>query len=195
MRPKDQNLNCPEGFSVNHNSIVAGPLDDRATPPATDVMIPSAFLTYDVVVTDQGGQSTAYDPRTASWRESLRSAQTLLRVNIPDSVEPLSLKQVNIEIKLMASSHNVSIATGNRENLTNVASIDNAAGTYQFTLTDPAQLQLDSDGNFYVELDVRSVEDTGTGIESNKAWKVDFLRLEMFGRTTETVKKTETKSE
>jgi hypothetical protein len=195
MRPNDPHLNCPEGFSANHCSLVAVPLDYRATAPGTDVMIPSTFLTYDVVVTDKGGKSTAYDQRTASWRESLQSGQTLLRVNIPDAVKPLTLKQVNIEIKLLASSHNVSIAAGNRENLTNVTSIDDAAGTYQLTLTDSAQLQLDSDGNYYVKLEVRPATDAGTGVESNKAWKVDFLRLEMLGRTTETVKKTETANE
>ena len=195
MRPNDPHLDCPEGFSANHCSLVAVPLDYRATPPGTDVMIPSPFLTYDVVVTDTGGKSTAYDQRTASWRESLQSGQTLLRVNIPDAVKPLTLKQVNIEIKLLASSYDVGIFAGNRESLANVTSISDAAGTYQLALTDSAQLQLDSGGNYYVKREVRPVGDGGTGVASNKAWKVDFLRLEMLGRTTETVKKTETANE
>jgi hypothetical protein len=158
-------------------------------------MIPSPFLTYDVVFTDTGGRSTAYDQRTASWRESLQSGETLLRVNIPDVVKPLTLNQVNIEIKLLASSYDVAIGAGNRQNLANAKSIRGAAGTYQFTLTDSAQLQLDSDGNYYVKLDVRPIGDGGTGAESNKVWKVDFLRLEMLGRTTETVNKTEMANE
>jgi hypothetical protein len=137
----------------------------------------------------------AYDNRTAAWRESLQSSQTLLRVNIPNAVKPLTLKQVKIEIKLQAPSRNISIIAGNRESLTNVMSINDAAGTYQLTLTDSAQLQLDPDGNYYVKLEVRAASDAGTGVESNKAWKVDFLRLEMLGQTTETVTKTETANE
>ncbi len=195
MRPNDLNLDCPEGFSANNCSLVAVPLDYRATPPGTDVMIPSPFLTYDVVVTDTGSKSTAYDQRTASWRESLQPGQTLLRVNIPDAVKPLTLKQVNIEIKLQAPSYDVGILAGNRESLANVTSIRDAAGTYKLTLTDSAQLQLDSDGNYHVKLDVRPGGDEGTGVAANKAWKVDFLRLEMLGRTTESVNKTETAKE
>lgn len=195
MRPDDLHLACPDGFTASNCSLVAVPLDYRAAPPGTDVMIPSPFLTYDVVVTDTGGKSTAYDQRTASWRESLQPGQTLLRVNIPDAVKPLTLKQVNIEIKLQASSYDVGILAGNRESLANVTSIRDAAGTYQLTLTESGQLQLDSDGNYHVQLDVRPGEDGATGVASNKAWKVDFLRLEMLGQTTETVNKTETANE
>lgn len=154
-------------------------------------MIPSTFLTYDVVVNDSGGRSTAYDHRSASWRESLQSSQTLLRVNIPDAVKPLTLKQVKIEIKLQAPSRTINIVAGNRENLVYAASIDDAAGTYQLRLTDSAQLQLDPDGNYYVKLEVPPARGAATTVEANKAWKVDFLRLEMLGRTTETVTKTE----
>lgn len=195
MRPNNADLDCPEGFSANHSSLVAVPLDYNAAPPGTDVMIPSPFLTYDAVVIDIGGKSTAYDQRTASWRESQQSGQTLLRVNIPDAVKPLTLKQVNIEIKLLASSYNVDIFAGNRESLANVTSLSSAAGAFQLTLTEPDQLQLDSDGNYYVKLDVRAGEDGGSGVRSNKAWKVDFLRLEMLGRTNAIVKKTETVNE
>ena len=195
MRPNDPHLNCPEGFNTNQCSLVAVPIDYRATLPGTNVMIPSTFLTYDAVATDTGGTSMAYDNRTAAWRESLQSSQTLLRVNIPNAVKPLTLKQVKIEIKLQAPSRNISIIAGNRESLTNVMSVNDAAGTYQLTLTDSAQLQLDPDGNYYVKLEVRAASDAGAGVDSNKAWKVDFLRLEMLGQTTETVTKTETANE
>ena len=195
MRPNESNLDFPKDFKASYCSLVAVPLDYRVTPPGTDVMIPSPFLTFDSVTTDVGGKSTAYDQRTASWRESLQSAETLLRVNIPDAVKPLTLGQVKIEIKLQASSYNVGIAAGGRDSLTDVASIKVAAGTYQFTLTDPAQLRLDSDGNYYVKLDVQPAGDRITGVESNKAWKVDFIRLEMLGRTNETAKTTETANE
>lgn len=195
MRPNESNLDFSGDFAANHCSLVEVPLHYRATPPGTDVMIPSPFLTFDSVTTGAGGKSTAYDQRTASWRESLQSAETLLRVNIPDAVKPLTLSQVKIEIKLQASSYNVGIAAGARDSLTDVALIRVAAGTYQFTVTDSAQLQLDPDGNYYVKLDVQITGDRKTGVESNKAWKVDFLRLEMLGRTNESVKTTETANE
>jgi hypothetical protein len=195
MRPLAPNLDFPKDFAAHHGSLVAVPLEYLATPPGTDVKIPSPFLTFDPVITDAGGKSTAYDQKTASWRESLQAGETLLRVNLPDAVKPLALSQVKLEIKLLASSYNVGIVAGNRGSLADVASIRDAAGTYQFTLTDSAQLQLDAEGNYYVKLDVRPAGERRTGVESNKAWKVDFIRLEMSGRTNETVKTTETANE
>lgn len=195
MRPEHSYLSCSENFGANHASLVAIPLDYRATPPGTDVMIPSSFLTYDAILTNTGGQSTAYDNRTASWRESLQSGQTVLRVNVPDVVKPLTLKQVNLEIKLLASSHRVSVLAGQQGNPAGVASMNDAAGTYQWTLTESNQLQLDSDGNYYVQLDIQPAGNGETGVDSNKAWKVDYLRLEMLGRTAETAQETETANE
>ncbi len=195
MCPDDPHISLPEAFIANHSSLVAVPIDYLPTPPGTDVMIPSTFLTYDAVLTEKAGQSTAYDNRTASWRESLQSGQTVLRINVPDAVKPFTLRQVNLEIKLLASSHSIGIMAGQRENPATVASLKDAAGTYQWTLTDSSQLQLDPDGNYYVQLDVRPVGVGETGAESNKAWRVDFLQLEMLGRTAETVTETETANE
>ncbi len=192
MRPSEAHISCPEGFTANHLSLVAVPLNYRATPPGTDVMIPSTFLTVDAVLTEQAGQSTAYDNRTASWRESLQSGQTVLRVDVPDAVKPLTLKQVNIELKLLASSHVVDVLAGQRDTMAPVATINDAAGTYRWTLTDSAQLQMDADGSYYVRLDVSPAGNGETGVESNKAWKVDFLQLELLGRTMERTTNTET---
>ena len=195
MRPNETNLEFSKDFTANHRSLVAVPLRYQATPPGTDVMIPSPFLTFDPVITDAGGKSSAYDQRSASWREVSQSGETVLRVNIPDAVKPLTLSQVTIEIKLLAASYNVGMVVGNRDSLAEVASISDAAGTYRFTLTESAQLQIDPDGNYYVKLQVRPTGESNVGVGSNKAVKVDYLRLEMWGRTNQTVKTTETANE
>jgi len=195
MRPENPYVICPDGFDANHSAVVAVPLTYETTPPGTEVMIPSPFLTFDAVLTQEAGQSTAYDNRTATWRESLQSGRTVLRVNIPDSVKPLRLNQVNIELKLLASSHSVSLFAGQRESPAEVASMQDAAGTYQWTLAESDQLQIDSDGDYYVHLDVQPSGNGEVGADSNKAWEVDFLRLEMLGRTIDTEKQTETVNE
>jgi hypothetical protein len=187
MCPGDLSLGCPDGFNTTHRALVAIPLEYGATPPGTSVYVPSPFLTFEAATTDSGGTTTVYDNRTGMWSEGFQHTQTLLRFNVPKSVKPLTISRVNIEFKLLAPGREVSFTVGRRGSLVNAGVIDEAAGKYNLTLTDADQVQLDPDGGYYMEIGVKPPKDGSTGTAAQRAWKIDFVRLELFGRTTDRV--------
>ncbi len=183
MRPADPGLNTPDDFQSNHQSLVAIPLKYQRTPPGTSVIIPSPFLGLEAVTSEDGGLSSVYDNRTRRWGEGLRASTTLLRVKIPDSVKPLQLTEARLQFKLLAPTRSVRLSTGSRDQLATASTMEEPAGTYELTLTEPEQLRVDDEGDYFLEIDVQNSSLTETGAGSNQAWNIDYVRLELQGRT------------
>lgn len=187
MKSGRTDFRSPEEYQRTDYSLVAIPIEFRRTPPGTDVVIPSPFLGAEEVPSAGGGRSTVYDNRSRTWRSGQQPGVTLLKFRLPDSVKPLQLSEVKLEFKLLAPNRNVVFSAGSQENLTQVASVTDAAGTFSFTLTEPEQLQLDPNGNYFVEISVEASEEAEQSGLPNQVWQMDYIRLEMSGRTIEPV--------
>lgn len=183
MQPQESGVNWPQGFATHQRSLVAIPIEYARTAPDTNVVIPSPFLPGRSVTTDDGNRSSAYDNRNGMWQESLQPGRVLMQFEIPNGVRPLKLNSVNLELKLLAPARSVDISVGSRHELAHAALIEDGAGMYSYELTDANQLRLGPDGYYYVMVNVLAPADGTTGALSNKLWNVDFLRIEMSGRT------------
>lgn len=183
MESLQKGLNTPEGYQDNDRSLLAIPVEFERTPPGTDITIPAPFLSAEDVLTSSGGRSTVYSNRTCQWREGQQPGTTLLRYRLPDSVKPLQLTQVRLEFSILAPSRTITIAVGAKDQLTEAITLTDAAGTYDFTLTEPDQLRLDADGNYFVEVAVRASREAEEAGLPNQIWQMDYVRLDVSGRT------------
>ena len=185
--PTDPTVSGLEDFSVSANSLLAVPIEYRHTAPNTEVFIPSVFMTFDPVVTDNGGLSTAYDPRNGQWREGSDHTQQLLRFTIPESVRPLKLNRVDVKIELTAPDRLVTLSAGGRDHQESFAEIDDGLGSYQYAITDPSLLATEADGSYYMRIHVHESQrgQNRSTADSGSTWKINFLSLEVTGRTAE----------
>ena len=193
--PGDTNLTFPEELTVSCSSLLAIPVELRRTPPDTEVFIPSPMLPYEPVSTAEGTKTTAYDARTRKWIRTSFPTATILRFDLPDSVLPLKLSRAVVHFRILAAGRTVSVAVGQPDSLTTLRSIENAVHSYKCSIEEPAALQLDENGSYYIRLTVSDLKmkqsDDVRDIQIDQSWVMDFIRLEMFGRTAAAAIETE----
>lgn len=188
-RPVNPSLKFPDGVEHSQSALLAVPLEIQPPPPDTEIFIPSPFLTFESVPTADGTKTTAHDPRTRQWRRTSYPTVTRLRFSIPESLLPLQPIRATLYLRIRAPLRTVTLATGGVDGLVHLASLENAVGSYEFPIEQPDALQLDEHGGLHVQLTVSDLQledsEKGNFEGIDRTWKMDFIRLELYGRTAE----------
>ena len=181
--PTEADFVIPDGFRKSHAALAAIPLSFQAPAPGTHVSIPSPFVVFEVVQTENGGLSSSYDNRSRKWRESRFGSVTRLRVQVPDVLQPLTLIRGQLELRIQAPARSVLLKSGRPGSLQPVAQLRDAVGTWSWALEEDS-LQT-SDGDLYLEVSVSDPErpETNTRRDTDKTWRIDFMRLSLEGQT------------
>ncbi|MEO2024499.1 MAG: hypothetical protein ABGZ23_01315 [Fuerstiella sp.] len=186
-RPAEASLTFPEEMQQSRSALLCVPLEIQSPPPGTDVFVPSPFLTFETIATADGTKSTAHDVRTGQWQKTSFPTVTMLRFLVPKPLLPLELTRGTLFFRIRAPLRTVSLASGAATELMEVGSLENPVGSYEFPIQHPDGLQLDNDGALHVQLNVSDLQLQETEDiklkEIDRSWKMDYIRLELFGRT------------
>ncbi|MEO1981557.1 MAG: hypothetical protein ABGZ24_13655, partial [Fuerstiella sp.] len=83
----------------------------------------------------------------------------------------------------------VTLASGAAAELIQLGSLEHPVGSYELPIGHPDELQLNEDGALHVQLNVSNLQLQETENiklkEIDRSWKMDFIRLELYGRTAE----------
>ncbi len=196
-RRTDTDLTAIAGYQSSHTSIVAIPL--RVIRPAngTDVVIPSPFMKLEVLSSQDGGTTSAYNPRSRQWLESTAPTHLRLRFGVPKVLAPLDVSRLNLEIRIAAPGRRVKIAAGPQDDRREIVELNSPSGTYNYVIDDPDRLSLDMAGRYHMDVNVAAAvtEPEGRIRSTDPIWKMDFIRLEVLGRTTGSPFETASKKE
>ena len=186
---QETGLTFPDEIPETCSSLLAVPLKLKRTLPGTDVFIPSPLLPMTPVMTEHGNQTTAFDARTGQWVKTTYPTDTLLRFDVPESVLPLNLTRAEVYLRILAPGRRMTIEAGQPGSLTMLVDMDDAAGDYDYSVTDTAALQMDENGAFYMRLAISPLTEQATSdvrdIQIDRSWKMEFIRLELFGHTAD----------
>jgi hypothetical protein len=164
---------------------VAVPLVIERPAPHTKVVSPAPFLpSTSVPLPGSVGTSASYDNIEQVWIGPLtEGSRTLLRYALPESVLPLQLEQVSLEIDIKAPGRTVVLRTYVDGVAQELAQEKSPVGTFRFQFTSADDLQLDAAGGWPLEVDVGAVAAGGAEGISAIGWQVDDMRLEIRGVT------------
>ncbi len=188
-RPTEASLTLPDQMQQSWSSLLCIPLEIQSPPPGTDVFVPSPFLTFETIATADGAKSTAHDVRTGQWQKTSFPTVTMLRFSVPKPLLPLELTRGTLFFRIRAPLRTVTLASGAAAELIQLGSLENPVGSYELPIGHPDELQLNEDGALHVQLNVSNLQLQETENiklkEIDRSWKMDFIRLELYGRTAE----------
>jgi len=183
--PFETHFNLPEHARQFGSALVAIPLTFRPTPPDRDVVIPWPLLPYRTVGrTRQEAGASTYNHRKDEWLAKQRLTTTILRFQIPESVLPLKISQADVTLKIRAPGREMEVLGGDPQQAVEIGRELNPVGAFRYRLTKPEQLYVDSTGGFFFEFTVSDIlTPDESGEDTQNAWKVESLRLQVKGRT------------
>lgn len=185
-RPTAAGLTFRSEMEHSQSSLLAVPLEIQPPPPATDVFVPSPILSFESLPTADGTATTAYDPRTGQWQKTSYPTETMLRFAVPRALLPFQPTRATLNFSIRAPMRTVELATGAVENPVRLASLEGPVGSYSLPIEALDALEIDEDGGLHVRLTVSDLHLQGSPgadrAEIDRSWKMDFLRLELYGR-------------
>ena len=169
------------------SALVAFPVQWERPESGTLVTIPSPFLPYEAVFTDEIGLSPVFDRPSGLWRSGSFPTTALLRFEIPDVVRPLDVQRVKLMLDITAPSRTVGVSLGQPENLIPVSQVEGPLGPVQVEVDDPQTLRLDDAGHLHVLVTVSEIalaRDDGSRVGGDEEnWQIHSLQMELSGRT------------
>ncbi len=183
----DSDLTEVEGYQSSHTSFVSVPLRLIAPPHGTAVVVPSPLVSMEVLASQGGGTTTAYNVRSRQWLDSTTRTSLRLQFSIPTVLAPFDTTDLNLEFRIAAPGRRVRFTAGQDDHQT-IADLNGPAGTYNYVIGDPKQLQMDNSGRYYINLNVDPTPATGDRESgpNDSVWKMEFIRMEVRGRTIAT---------
>lgn len=144
-------------------------------PPGTTVSIPATFLQLVPAAGPTGrGVATSYDPRVRSWVPLSIASDTWLRVVFPPELLPLTVRQLSVEMQVIAPNRPVELLLRKDQQVQVVDRRENPAGLVRYRLQDTEWLQLDEQGGAWLGLRV------GEPLERSQRdpeWHVQYFRV------------------
>ena len=179
----DPNFRINQASPQNQGSaLVVLPIQFLRPPAGENIRIPSVFLPYDAVVgPGNEGLSIAYDRRVGTWQNRSIGSKSTIRFQLPKCVLPFEPESANLKIKINAPKRAFDCKSGRLESLVDVGSTIGPTGLLDFTITDPAGLQLDENGGLHVRIVVGELARGNGGLQVVE-WKIDYVELQVDGK-------------
>lgn len=162
-----------EGTRVIGSSLLAVPMEFERPAPGSRVTIPRGFSTVRRVLDE-----THTLPVNTIGTES---TDMRLRFQLPATVLPLEVEKVTVHARIHAPSRKFTLSTGTDGKPVPLFEGTGSLDSIRVDVADPKQLQPDGRGGLYLNLSFASSTDK----VSNPEWKIEWLTLEVVGRTAE----------
>ena len=126
------------------------------------------------------GGGLAHVPREASG-----AVDPHLRFQLPESVLPMQVERIRLVGQLDARLRQLTISGKDGETFVEIHRADDVLGPIQIELAEQRFLHLDARGGLHLRLTLSDVRRAGAQGQNNPAqnWKIEYLQLEVVGRT------------
>ena len=200
--PLDLGVEFSDRFDRNGTALVSVPIQIERPAAGSDFAIPATFIGTDLFDTGRG-ISTVYNPRTGKWiDESNNPKETELLFRFPDSLSSMTLKRVNVKLKMNAPSRKLIIKTLVDGKPEMIYEEKDPTGLVQFTIDREDALGLHEQGGLWMSVEVTESDDAiqkraeqiaergkdkvqnndPIRINDDTTWTIDYIHLDAVGR-------------
>jgi len=181
-KPTDLGFEFPHLKQRRGASLMLVPIEFRRPEPGTKVAIPSAFLDYSTTIGPDGlSRSAIYSSATGKWVDVQEKRVAWLRIQIPKSLVPLKVSQLDVVIHVQAPQRQLTILASNSSGIAELEKISSPNGVVKRELKKAEYLQLDSKGDLVVGLKIdRAAGDAGINAKVEPA-KIESLQFILHG--------------
>jgi hypothetical protein len=170
--PVDPGFQLEPGARQTGTALLTVPLRLERSAPGTQVTIPGPLISSGRLVKDVLVRPPA---------ESSQATNMDLRFQLPDVVLPLEVERAQLVVKLAAPSRRVTVSLPSETGLVEVRRVESPLDPIRVEIADPRFLRLDGAGGLRVNVTVGEVPGGDSG--SAARWTLDYLELEVSGRT------------
>ncbi len=187
--PLETGFAFPDQTKQIGSALLAIPLTIERTPPQTQVVIPCSFLPYEAVFgPDNTTSFLTYDHLSREWLETKGSVRMWLRFDVPRQVLPIKLDRATLTVHINGGPlSRLQAVTHDSDRTIPLAQHDDPVGTITLALDEVEVFQPDADGGLllgiFVDAVAQSPEQAAEFDGGRNKWKIDYLRLEVSGKT------------
>jgi hypothetical protein len=176
------------GYENNHSALATIPLTIERTRPETSFVVPSPFVRVELA-TGASGTSSIFNPRKGEWLESWATTATELRFFVPHQVRPCNVEKATLTAKLNIPSRTLEVSGRAGSQNIELARWRNPREVLHLDIDQAEVLQLDEEGALTLRFAVGQSESEAEGKNAmksrNSTWKIDYVRLDVYGTTAE----------
>jgi hypothetical protein len=175
--PIDMGFTLVPGARRTGDALLVVPLRLERSAPGTRVTVPGPFV-----------QCRRMREQMASvlTRESQLAADMHLRFQLPAEVLPQKVEQARLVMRIRAPSRRIVVAGRAGGTLVELHRVESPTDPIRVVLTDPRLLRLDDKGGLHVNVNIGERLKGGATEDRNapdQKWKIDYIELEVSGRT------------
>lgn len=173
---------------TRHDSSVLVVQPVTLMPPALGepVVIPPILLPYRSVADATGGISTIFSNNQMAWTERQKGGEVTLAFEVPDECLPFSVSEASLELRIVAGSRDVEIASGPLSDLKPVERLESPVGSFPIRL--PVSRLAPGDQIFvrFRVSDIKVAREEGVeAVEQDDAWLIERVLLTLSGSRNE----------
>lgn len=159
-----------EGARIVGSSLLAVPLEFERTAPDTPVTLPRGSVPYRRLADGKPLPMTMTAPYGVDMR---------LRFQMPASVLPLKVEKATLFVHARTPFRKFTVS-GGKDGKQPLHRADAPVEPMRIEITDASLLQLDDQGGLFLSV---AIGEAAAGGDSDTAWKIESLSLEVTGRT------------
>lgn len=172
----DTGLTLSDEHEERNSSLLMVPLTMQRPPVGQEVMIPSTFMSFDVVkVPGERTSATVYNRTTGEWISVTNPTRVALAFKLPESVLPLEIEKATFTLSIRAPGRTVDLFTRQGLRGEPAYSAKNPNGKMVFEFDQKNKLKADAQGNVLV---IVRVGDTDT----SQLWDISDVKLQVQGK-------------
>jgi hypothetical protein len=175
-----------QGYTVKESTLCAIPLSIERTPPGSPFVVPASFVQVESAM-GRLGRSALFNPRTGEWLEGWSTTEAELRFVVPRQVQPCRIERARLSMRLSIPSRTLEVSGYVDERRVVVDQWESPRSVVTLDIEDPDLLRLDEKGGMNLTLSVGPTGDESNDewrLKSrNSTWKIDFVRLDVYGTT------------
>ena len=165
--------------------LVVQPLELLPPEAGKPITIPSPLLQYRSVATIEGGVGSVFSNMNRQWLTQEVAATTLLEYQLPKVCLPFAVSSANLEIVIRAGSRIVTLDSGEREHLQQIAELRSPLGSQTISIPPEVVQQTCLSGKLYLQIRVNDLDaEMKAGDlsgEQDDTWQIERVLLTLKG--------------
>lgn len=172
-------LKLDNDFDERSATLMMIPIELHRVNAGDDVLVPSTFMTFDVVkVPGERTSATVYNRNTGEWIAVTNPTRMALAFTLPASVLPVAIERAKFTMAIRAPGRTVDLFT--RESFKGEAaySVNGPTGEVTFEFDQAHPIKTDAQGRVLVIVSVGDHPDPA----NPPLWKISGVKLEVQGK-------------
>lgn len=172
-------LRLEDGFDERSATLMVIPIVLHSPVVGAEVMVPSTFMSFDVVkVPGENTSATVYNRATGEWIAVTNPTRMALAFKLPESVLPVTIDRAKFTMAIRAPGRTVALFT--REGLKGepAYSVNGPTGEVAFEFDKDHPVKTDAQGRVLVIVTVGDHSD----LNNPPLWKISGVKLEVQGK-------------